>query len=57
MGMTLDEPKKDEQTITINGLDVLVEDFVKPFIDGTTIDYINKPQGEGFVIAGAGGDC
>lgn len=55
--MALDEPKENEQPVQVNGIDVLIADFVKPFIDGITLDYINKPNGEGFIVTGAGGTC
>jgi Fe-S cluster assembly iron-binding protein IscA len=53
--MALDEPEKDEQTIEINGIDVLIADVVKPFTEGNTLDYVKYPDGEGFVLAPEGG--
>ena len=55
MAMALDEPEKDEESININGIDVLLADYTKPFVDGTTVDYIKEDRGEGFVITGQ--DC
>ena len=55
--MALDEPEKDEQSVSINGIDVLLADYAKPFIDGTTVDYVKEARGEGFVIAGQGDAC
>ena len=57
MGMALDEPEDNEQSVSVNGIDVLIADFAQPFVDGTTIDYVRQPQGEGFIITGAGGGC
>lgn len=59
MGLALDEPQASEQTVAINGLDVLIDEQVKHFIDGATIDYITDKLQEGFVItpANGGGDC
>jgi Fe-S cluster assembly iron-binding protein IscA len=57
MGMALDEPEENEQPIRVNGVDVLIADFARPFVDGTTIDYIKQPQAEGFIINGAGEAC
>ena len=57
MGMALDEPEDNEQPVNLNGIDVLITDFARPFVDGTTIDYIRQPQGEGFIITGAGVGC
>ena len=50
VAMALDEPEKDEESININGIDVLLADYTKPFVDGTTVDYIKEDRGEGFVI-------
>ena len=55
MGMALDEPEEDEQPMQINGVDVLIAEFAKPLVDGTTVDYVNQSYGEGFVINRAGG--
>ena len=57
MGMALDEPEDQEQPVNVNGIDVLIADFARPFVDGKTIDYVKQPQGEGFIISGAGGNC
>ena len=51
MGMALDEPKENEQPLHVNGIDVLVEEIIRPILDETTIDYDSD---EGFVIAGSG---
>jgi Fe-S cluster assembly iron-binding protein IscA len=57
MGMALDEPEENEQPVQVNGIDVLVADFTRPFVEGTTVDYVKEKQGEGFVITGDGGAC
>ena len=51
MGMALDEPKENEQPLQVNGLDVLVEEIIRPILEETTIDY---DQDEGFIIGGDG---
>ena len=51
MGLALDEPNNNELPIQVNGLDVLISDKVKGFADGSLIDYINSPVGEGFTIS------
>jgi Fe-S cluster assembly iron-binding protein IscA len=55
--LTLDEPKKNEIGYNVNGLDVLIEEKVKPYAEGNTVDFVNGPQGQGFTIVkeGAGG--
>ena len=55
--MALDEPKENEQPVQVNGIDVLVEDSVRLFVDGSTVDYIKQPDSEGFVITGSGKSC
>jgi Fe-S cluster assembly iron-binding protein IscA len=57
MGMALDEPEENEQPVQVNGIDVLVADFARPFVESTTVDYVRETRGEGFVITGAGGAC
>jgi Fe-S cluster assembly iron-binding protein IscA len=50
LGLTLDEPKKDEIAIQINGIDVLIADNVKRFAEKNIIDYVTEPYQEGFSI-------
>ncbi len=58
MGMALDEPVEDEKPISVNGIDVLIEEFALSLSDGTTLDYVTLPDGEeGFTITGAGDSC
>ncbi len=54
LGLVLDEPQGNETAIPINGIDVLISDEVKAFVEGNTIDYVKEPYREGFTI-GAGG--
>jgi Fe-S cluster assembly iron-binding protein IscA len=57
--MALDEPEENEQPVQINGLDVLIEEAIRPFINGNTLDYVKRPDGEGFIMTSAacGSDC
>ena len=48
--MALDEPKDNEQPVHVDGIDVLVEDFARTLVDDMTIDYVQHPDGKGFVI-------
>ena len=50
MGLALDEPNENEDTIHVNGIDVLISDDVKPAASANKIDYMKSPQGEGFII-------
>ncbi|HTY82388.1 MAG TPA: hypothetical protein VMB24_06360 [Dehalococcoidales bacterium] len=51
--MALDEPTKDEKPVNINGVDVLIAEFVQSMTDETVIDYVDEPSGRGFLIRGA----
>lgn len=53
--MALDEPKEDETTIQINGLDVLMSEFDARIMDGISLDYVKDMNSEGFVVSGASG--
>ena len=54
LGLALDELKENEETIQVNSIDLLMSDDVKPYADGNTLDYIQSPEGEGFVIGKPG---
>jgi Fe-S cluster assembly iron-binding protein IscA len=56
LGLALDEPKENEETIQVNGIDLLISDDVKPAASVNKIDYIKSPQGEGFFIAPKSGE-
>jgi Fe-S cluster assembly iron-binding protein IscA len=55
--MALDEPEENEKPVQINGLDVLIADFVRPFTDGNKLDYVKNPDGEGFVMESGSSCC
>jgi Fe-S cluster assembly iron-binding protein IscA len=57
LGLTLDEPKENEKPVQVNGIDILVEDRLDPFIKGTTIDYVKNWYSEGFRISKSGSAC
>ena len=50
MGLALDEPKENENTVNVNGIDVLIAEEVKPTASSNKIDYVKSPEGEGFII-------
>ena len=54
LGLALDELKENEETIQVNGIDLLMSDYVKPYADGNTIDYIKSTDREGFVVGKPG---
>lgn len=55
MGLALDETKNDEQTYTINEVDLMIDEKVLPYTKGNEIDYISNAYGQGFSIAPVGG--
>jgi Fe-S cluster assembly iron-binding protein IscA len=48
--MALEEPKENEKTVIVNGIDLLIWDEIKPYTDKSTIDYIDDPEKSGFTI-------
>ena len=54
LGLALDELKENEETIQVNGIDLLMSDEIKPYSEGNTIDYIQSTDEEGFVIGKPG---
>ena len=57
MGLTLDEPKENEEIMTVNGIGVLVEDYAKMFIDEAVVDYVKEDENEGFTISTGAASC
>jgi len=52
--MALDEPKDDETTTDINGIDVIISEEVKRYAEKTTVDYVTGPYRQGFIIGVSG---
>lgn len=55
--MALDEPTANEVAIPIDGVDVLIADRLKPFVDESTIDYKTESWREGFTINSGRQSC
>ena len=55
MGLALDEPNDTEESVTINGLEILMNDQVAPYTAQQTVDYVDTRQGKGFLIRRGGG--
>lgn len=53
--MALDESKNADQTYTVNEIDLMIDERVLPYTEGSQIDYISNAYGQGFSIAPAGG--
>ena len=54
LGLTLDEPKKNEIAFLVNGINVLIDDNVKTYVEGNTVDYVDYGYGGSFSIAAPG---
>ncbi|MDY6912528.1 MAG: hypothetical protein SVM79_09245 [Chloroflexota bacterium] len=57
MGLALDGPRENEQTVKIDGVEILVNDDALPYVPGNVIDYARSPQGDGFTIYSESGRC
>jgi Fe-S cluster assembly iron-binding protein IscA len=57
--LTLDESKNEEQTYTVNEVELMIDENVLPYTKGNEIDYISNAYGQGFSIAPTmgGGSC
>jgi len=53
--LTLDESKKEEETYTINEVELMIDADVLPHTKGNQIDYVSNSYGQGFAIAPVGG--
>jgi Fe-S cluster assembly iron-binding protein IscA len=56
LGLALEELKKEEELHTVNEIEVLIDEGVKPYVEESEIDYISSAHGEGFSI-NAGSSC
>jgi Fe-S cluster assembly iron-binding protein IscA len=52
--LALDEPNKDESSVEVNGVAVLISEDVKGLAEKSRIDYIEGPYREGFTIGAPG---
>ena len=57
MGLVLDELKDKEQTVAVNGIELMIEENVLSFTRGHEIDYVNNAYAQGFSIAPTSGEC
>jgi iron-sulfur cluster assembly protein len=50
-GMSLDDERsEDDKTFTFDGVEVVVDAFSLPQLEGAQIDYVNALMGGGFVV-------
>ena len=49
-GMTLDEAQDGDTIITLEGLNVLVDEMSVGYINGSEVDYVDSLMGAGFAV-------
>ena len=58
MGLTLDEPKEKETPQQVNGIDVLIDDFVAAVAGDSKVEWIESSHGGYFaIIPTSGSSC
>jgi len=55
LGLALDELQDNQQTHTINDIDLLIEESILPFTQDRQVNYIDNEYGQGFSIGAASG--
>ena len=56
--MALEEPNDEDERITVNGVEVLLEKRAAAFAKDSVLDYVDSGWGRGFTIRpGYGGGC
>jgi len=50
-GMSVDRPGADDVVVGENGAQILVDPKALPFVDGSTIDYVDGLTGAGFKVS------
>jgi Fe-S cluster assembly iron-binding protein IscA len=51
LGLALDEPGEDDSTLHLNGIEILAEKKLLPYLEGQLIDFINSRYETGFSIS------
>src|SRR5436309_7393536 len=49
-GMAFDEKKADDEVVSQNGVEVVIDPMSANFLKGSVIDYVDGLQGSGFQI-------
>ena len=50
MDLVLEEPRKYEHVLPIDGIDLMISRSAIPYVQEATIDYVRKENREGFTI-------
>ena len=57
MGLALDEPNEDDSKISLNGIELLAEKSLNPYLKDKIIDYVNLGYENGFKISAEHESC
>ncbi len=49
-GFGFDEQKADDTVVKMDGLEVLIDPKSVPLLEGSTVDYVETLEGEGFSV-------
>jgi len=52
--MALDEPEENEKSVQVNGIELLISDYIRPHVEGLKIDYLQEKYRKGFTFNSAG---
>jgi Fe-S cluster assembly iron-binding protein IscA len=55
--VALDEPKQNEKSTSIDGVEILIDEAARPFFEGAKVDYGKSWFKEGFTVSSAGLSC
>jgi Fe-S cluster assembly iron-binding protein IscA len=55
--VALDEPKQNEKPVSIDGVEILIAEAIRPFVEGAKVDYGKSWFKEGFIVSSAGLTC
>jgi Fe-S cluster assembly iron-binding protein IscA len=57
LGLALEEPNDQDESLSIGGIEVRVEKRAAGFAAQSVVDYVDSVWGKGFTIRPAQGDC
>jgi Fe-S cluster assembly iron-binding protein IscA len=56
--LALDEPNDQDERVSLDGVEILVDRRALPYVEGSVVDYVESFWGKGFTIRPAhGGSC
>jgi len=57
LGLALDEPNDDDNKMSLNGIELLAEKSLNPYLEGKMIDYVSSGYENGFKISSEFSSC